>query len=138
MEVTSRSPKETQKIAQKLASDLQSGDIVALYGELGSGKTVFVQALAAALGVKRPVTSPTFTIIKSYNLGNLTLHHIDLYRLEGVTQISALGLEEIFSDKTIVVIEWADRIKSGLPEKRINVKIGKVNEKTRIINIEKR
>ena len=135
METTTNSQKQTEKIAQNLAANLKGGDTVALYGDLGSGKTVFVKGLAKGLGIKRRITSPTFVFVKSYKISKGFFHHVDLYRGEQQEDLATLGLSEIFSKDAIVALEWADRIKKGLPKNRIDVFIEVVNEKTRRITI---
>ena len=100
---------ETEQVGANFAESLIPGAIVLLYGELGSGKTAFVRGLAGALGVKpSDVSSPTFTLIQEYR-GRVTVNHVDLYRLSGA-EIDDLGLEELTTDNSIVVIEWADRL----------------------------
>ena len=100
---------ETEQVGANFAEGLIPGAIVLLYGELGSGKTAFVRGLAGSLGVKpSDVSSPTFTLIQEYR-GRVTVNHVDLYRLSGA-EIDDLGLEELTTDNSIVVIEWADRL----------------------------
>lgn len=139
MEVKTISPKESQKVAQKLASTLVGGDVVALYGDLGAGKTVFVQGLAKGLKIKRNITSPTFVFMRSYpfvlNKKNLTFYHLDLYRGEEKSDFRSLGLDELFSEDSIVVLEWADKIQSSLPKKRIDIFIENAGQNKRKIKI---
>lgn len=140
MEVLTHSPRETQKLGEKISADLKLGDILALYGELGSGKTTFIQGLARGLGIKKRVISPTFVFIRQYPVAGhrspVTFYHVDLYRINEVTEAKGLGLEEMFADKTaIVVIEWADRIKEILPKRRIDIYFEYVGEKERKIKI---
>lgn len=134
----SSSEEETRKIAKDFAQLLKSGDVVALFGDLGSGKTVFVKGLAQGLGIKTRITSPTFVLIKSYPIyraqNSLSFYHLDLYRLNVGKDIESLGLEEIFSKDSIVVIEWADRLKN-LPGQIIEVFIEKNDQKERNIKI---
>lgn len=141
MEVKTDSVKKTQKIAKDLASTLKKGDIVALFGDLGAGKTTFVQGLAAGLGIKRRILSPTFVFMRSYPLNlqkeSLTFYHIDLYRGQDINDFRALGLNEILGHDSIVVLEWAEKIKDKLPKKRIEVTIDTVDEKTRKIKIQR-
>ncbi len=120
----SDSPDATRTWAAQLARGLEKPAVVALYGDLGAGKTVIAQAIAAALGVTATVTSPTFTLINEYNLpdGGI-LFHVDCYRLQDPEpEAIALGLEELF-DQGIVLIEWADRIPSLLPDERVDVEL---------------
>lgn len=141
MEAKTTSPKETQKLAQQLAKDLHPGDVIALYGNLGAGKTVFVQGLAKGLKIKRNITSPTFVFMRSYPFvykkNSAVFYHLDLYRGEDKTDFKSLGLQEIFTGDSIVVLEWAEKIKSSLPKKRIDVVIENLNEKTRRIKIKR-
>lgn len=141
MEIKTISPKETQKVAEKLTKDLVPGDVIALYGNLGAGKTVFVQGLAKGLKIKRNITSPTFVFMRSYPFvhkkNNYTFYHLDLYRGEERSDFKSLGLEEIFTPESIVVLEWAEKIKGSLPKKRLDITIKTVNEKTRKISIKR-
>lgn len=137
MEIISKSPKQTEEIGADFAKTLKPGDIIALYGDLGAGKTVFVKGIAQGLGIKKTITSPTFTLIKSYKTDSIIFHHIDLYRGENIKDLEALGFAEVFSPEAIVVLEWADRIKNSLTKKKIDVSIQTVNESTRKIIIKK-
>jgi len=159
MQVLTHSPRETQKLGERLSADLKPGSILALYGELGSGKTTFIQGLARGLGIKKRIISPTFIFIRPYRIPfttprrcretasaktppprwskGSTLYHVDLYRINTLKQTRGLGLEEIFADKSaIVVIEWADRIKEILPKKRIDINFDYLDENQRRIKIE--
>lgn len=120
----SDSPDATVEWATQLALNLNKPVVVALYGDLGAGKTLIAQAIAAALGVTATVTSPTFTLINEYNLPDSgILFHVDCYRLQDPEpEAIDLGLEELF-DLGIVLIEWADRIVSLLPDERVDVEI---------------
>ncbi|MBI5299164.1 MAG: tRNA (adenosine(37)-N6)-threonylcarbamoyltransferase complex ATPase subunit type 1 TsaE [Deltaproteobacteria bacterium] len=112
------SVEETKKLAKKLAVDLAPGSILALVGDLGSGKTSFVQGLAEGLNIseKIPVSSPTFVLIHEYPGGRLPLYHFDFYRLKNKEEAFGLGLEEYFEGDGITVVEWADRFKELFPE----------------------
>ena len=114
---------------------------IILWGPPGSGKTTFIQGLAQGLGVKKRVISPTFIFIRQYPLskkGFKTFYHIDLYRINNETEVEGLGLEEIFADKeSISVIEWADRIKKILPQKRMELFFEYLDEDQRKIKIKK-
>ena len=141
MEIKTCSPRETQKIAQKLAKSLNGGEVIALFGDLGAGKTVFVQGLARGLGIKRRIISPSFVFMRTYPIilshQTLTFYHLDLYKGESMADLASLGLDEIFSPESVVVLEWADRIKKELPKKRINVFFETIDEKTRRISIKR-
>jgi tRNA threonylcarbamoyladenosine biosynthesis protein TsaE len=114
---TTHSPEETQAVAAAFALRLRAGCILALHGTLGAGKTCFVKGLAQALGVRLPVTSPTFTIVNEY-CGSVPLYHIDLYRISGPDEALALGLEEYIFGDGITAIEWPDRAGDLLPDDR--------------------
>ncbi|KKR76429.1 MAG: hypothetical protein UU21_C0010G0012 [Candidatus Levybacteria bacterium GW2011_GWA2_40_8] len=135
----SKSPEETKKIAGEIASSLQPGDVIALFGELGSGKTTFVQGMTKELGIKDRIISPTFLIIREHKLKTTnpklkTLFHVDLYRID--KDFMNLGLQEIFSDReAVMVIEWAEKIENLLPEKRIDIHFKYINENVRELEI---
>ena len=139
MEVQSNSREQTEKIAQELTKSLKGGEVIALFGDLGTGKTVFVKGLARGLGIKKRITSPTFVFMKSYDLKigqkPLTFYHLDLYRIASGLEAQNLGIDELFSSDSIVVLEWAEKIKDILPKKRIDVAIITVNEEVRKIKI---
>ncbi len=112
------------KVAKQIASELQGGEILALVGDLGSGKTTFTKALAKHLKVAKTVTSPTFVIMQEFpaktqkNNQKITLLHLDLYRTNSFNDIKPLGLLEIWGNKKVItIIEWADKIKNYLPKK---------------------
>ena len=134
-----KSPKETQRLGEKLASSLKGGEVIALYGDLGAGKTVFVQGIAKGLGIKRGIVSPTFVFMRTYpirlNRKSMTFYHLDLYRGESNQDFEALGLDEIFAPDSVVVLEWADKIEKELPQKHIKVFLSSLNERTRNITI---
>lgn len=119
--ITSRSPGETQTLAAQLARALPPGTVLALYGELGSGKTCLVQGLARALGVTGVVNSPTYTIIHEHRGHPHTLYHVDLYRVASAREALALGIEEYLAPAGYTAIEWADRIEELLPEGTVRV-----------------
>jgi tRNA threonylcarbamoyladenosine biosynthesis protein TsaE len=104
----------TKAIAAALAGLLCPGDVVGLTGDLGAGKTRFVQGAAAALEVSEPVVSPTFMLVRSYD-GRVPVHHLDAYRLSGPAELEDLGLEEVLPDDAVAFVEWADRVAGALP-----------------------
>lgn len=149
--ITTKNSKETQKVAALLASEVWSIEtthalVIGLNGELGVGKTTFTQGFCRAFGVKENVTSPTFVLMKTYQLRPARnnrhfrhLVHIDCYRIERPDELLHLGLDEILADRdAIVLIEWADRIKSIVPDDAITLELGhgeKPNERTIKIRI---
>lgn len=133
--VVSESPEETQALARRLAARLGPGDVVACYGELGSGKTCFIQGLAEGLGVEGPVTSPTFILIGEYQ-GRLPVYHIDLYRLDSFEEILALGVEECLYGRGVTLIEWAEKLEPLLPPHAIRVRLQGLGEEPREIRLE--
>ncbi len=117
------SPEETGSLGAAFASLLRPGDIISLSGDLGAGKTRFVQGLAAGLGVTEHVTSPTFAIIKEYATGRLPLYHFDVYRLDDPREMDGLGYEDYFFGEGVTVIEWGDKIPGLLPNNALSIDI---------------
>ncbi len=136
MVIHSQSASETIRIGKKIGGLLEPGDMIALTGELGAGKTQLTKGLAAGMGVKRPgyVSSPSFTLINEHE-GRIPLYHIDLYRLETQIEAQELGLEEYFKGNGITVIEWADRIPSLLPDEIFQITVRYTGKNTRSIEI---
>ena len=130
---TSHSEEETLELAQNFESEKFPNMVICLNGELGSGKTLFVKGVAQALGITESITSPTFTIVKEYPDGEMPLYHFDVYRLDGNTD--GIGIEEYFEKNGVVIIEWADTIKSILPSERLDIKFKVVGENKRVLII---
>ncbi len=132
----STSDRETIDIGQGLGTVLSGGDVVALVGELGSGKTWFTKGVAKGLGVltETVVTSPSFSLINEYD-GRHTLFHMDAYRLEGISDFISAGLEEYFYKDGVAVMEWADRWPEILPEWRLKVEFTIIDERSRQITL---
>jgi len=136
---------ETQELGKKFASTLMGGEILALYGDLGSGKTTFVQGLAKGLGIDKQIISPTFIIMRTYDLGNReqgignrNFYHVDLYRISTEEDVQSLGLLELLNQpENVVVIEWPDKIENLLPEKRVNIYFEYLGDDRRQIRIER-
>lgn len=108
IDLHSSTPDETRAIAAAIAAVARVGDIVVLAGEMGAGKTVFAQGFGAALGIDDPITSPTFTLVNSYDAGRITLHHADLYRLDRTGEVVDLALGELAEFDGIILVEWGD------------------------------
>ncbi len=133
---TSRSPEETQAIGLRLGARLQAGDVVACIGELGAGKTCFLQGLARGLGVTADVTSPTFVLVNQYR-GRLPVYHLDAYRTGSLTELVDIGVEEMFHGDGVTVIEWADKLLPLLPARTITVTITGLGDEPRQIVIDR-
>ena len=118
----SHSPEETWAIAAELAAELAPGAVIALHGNLGAGKTCFIEGLAVALDIREPITSPTYTLIGEYE-GRVKLVHIDLYRLSNALEAIGIGLEEYLQEPSIKAIEWEERAEELLPDELIHVSI---------------
>lgn len=121
IEVATSSVAGTRILAGEVASHLQPGDLLVLVGDLGAGKTAFVQGLASALGVTAPVTSPTFTLHQRYE-GRLRVHHLDVYRLNGPDEASDLDIGGLLDDDAVTLIEWGDTILAALPPDLLEVR----------------
>jgi tRNA threonylcarbamoyladenosine biosynthesis protein TsaE len=134
MKLLSKNEDETKDIGRKLGEKLKRGDVVCLYGELGSGKTTMVKGLASVFGIdERDITSASFTIIAEYD-EEVPFYHIDLYRVTS-EDISELGLQEYFGGEGISVIEWAERAEGELPETSIKVSLNYTDDNIREIEI---
>ena len=140
----SKTPDETRNLAMSLSKVLDGGEVILLFGDLGAGKTLFLQGLAQGLGVKDVVNSPTFNILKIYTIKNKKnikkFCHIDAYRLSSGKDLETLGIKEIWEDKKIVTaIEWAEKIKDIFPKKNyIKIFIKSISESKREIKIIKK
>ncbi|MBS2967474.1 tRNA (adenosine(37)-N6)-threonylcarbamoyltransferase complex ATPase subunit type 1 TsaE [Metabacillus sp. KIGAM252] len=130
-ETVSSSALFTQLLSEKLALFLQGGDVLTLEGDLGAGKTTFTKGLAKGLGIKKIVNSPTFTIMKEYHGGRLSLYHMDVYRLDEESE--ALGFEEYFEGSGVTVIEWAHLIQDQLPAERLEIGLFRTGDEERSI-----
>ncbi len=128
---TSRSVNDTLRIAQDLENEKFPNMVICLYGELGSGKTVFTKGFASAMEIDETITSPTFNIIKEYTTGELPLYHMDVYRLN--EDDDTIGIKDYFNKGGVTIIEWADVIKNKLPEKRLDIKFKVIDEDTRVL-----
>jgi tRNA threonylcarbamoyladenosine biosynthesis protein TsaE len=131
----SNSPDETQAFGRQFAGTVKSGDVIALTGDLGSGKTQFVKGLASALGVTTTVTSPTFMLIQEYSGGRLPIYHFDFFRIEDRSSAERLGLDDYFFVDGVSVIEWADRFRDLIPENARWISFETKSETERTISI---
>lgn len=125
----STSSQMTFEFAKKIGENLKRGDVLCLDGDLGVGKTVFTKGVAAGLGIKDDVSSPTFTLIQEYYGGRLPLYHFDVYRIDGPCDMDDLGYDEYFYGEGVCLVEWGSMIKELFPENTIYVRIEKDLEK---------
>ena len=130
---TSRSIEDTMQLAENIESEKFPGMVICLEGELGSGKTVFVKGFAKSLGIEETITSPTFSLIKEYNGGEMPLYHMDVYRIENAD--NSIGFEDYFNQNAVSIIEWAEMIEDRLPKERLELTFKVIDENTRIIVI---
>ena len=134
--VFSLSEEETLRLGRVVAGGFKGGELILLEGDLGLGKTVFAKGIAEGLGISRDeVTSPSFTIVQEYEGGRFPMFHVDLYRIEGIEEISTLGVEEILAGGGIVVVEWGDKLPPYLRRDAITVRFRDVGEGSRQIEI---
>ena len=136
IQITTHSVKETQQLGQTLGATLKQAFIIALTGELGSGKTAFVQGLAKGLDVseKYYITSPTFTLINEYP-GRHRLFHVDLYRIEYISELEDIGLDEILHQNAVIAIEWADKLSGDTLSDHLALQFKLIGEESRQIDI---
>lgn len=123
------SAKETYELGEEIGRRACPGQVYTLDGDLGVGKTVFTQGVAAGLGIDEPVSSPTFTILQEYDSGRLPFYHFDVYRIGDVEEMEEIGYEDCFYGQGICLIEWAHLVEEILPENRISIRIEKDLEK---------
>ena len=151
-QITTNSAKETFEFAKNFAKDLRGGEVIGLIGDLGACKTIFTKGLASGLGIKKTITSPTFVLMKIYEVESekpardasqneagwfkvQNLIHIDAYRIKSAQDLKSIGIEEYFNcSDTVLAIEWADRIKKILPKKTRFIKIEYREDNKRLIN----
>ena len=140
MEIVSNSPMDTEKIGKNLAASLKGNEVIALYGDLGVGKTAFTRGIADYFGVKNEVSSPTFAIVNEYGAEKFNLYHFDMYRITTPEDLESTGFFDYIGNN-ILIIEWSENIENYLPKDAIKVTISKVNaenndnENQRIITI---
>lgn len=120
---------DTYALGKKIGEEARPGEVYTLIGDLGVGKTVFTQGLAAGLGITEPVNSPTFTILQSYEEGRLPFYHFDVYRIGDISEMDEIGYEDCFYGDGVSLIEWADLIREVLPDHYTQITILKDLEK---------
>jgi len=122
LELRARTAEETREVGEAMSASLRARDAVVLTGELGAGKTTFVQGVARGLGIEDQVSSPTFTLVKEYR-GILDIAHVDVYRLERVQDVVDLGLDELGDGEGVLLVEWGDAVEDLLPDERLRVEL---------------
>ena len=136
MEFITRSAAETEQLGARLAGALQPGDVIAYRGDLGAGKTAFTRGLARGLGIREPVTSPTYTIVNEYPQGRLPLFHFDMYRLSDPEELFDLGWEDYLAREGICAVEWSENVAEALSEPiLVSIRRDPAREDTRYITI---
>ncbi|MBP2655752.1 MAG: tsaE [Firmicutes bacterium] len=123
LQFSTNEPEATQRFGKELAARLQAGDVICLSGDLGAGKTLLVQGMAAGMGITDDVTSPTFTILQVYDNGRIPFYHFDLYRLDTSRELENIGFEEYVGTDGVAVIEWADKFVEAMPENCLWIEI---------------
>lgn len=135
-EYLTRSPLETQAVAEELARLLRPGDLLAYRGGLGMGKTTFTQGLAKGLGLKDAVSSPTFAYINEYRDGPIPLIHMDLYRIRGFEDLCSIGFFEYLDAGAVIAVEWSENAQEDLPDNSVLITFDRVDDATRRITVE--
>ena len=131
----SRSEAETERIGERFAKDLPDGSVIAMYGDLGAGKTAFVRGMARGMGLSCRVSSPTFTIVNEY-IGERELIHFDMYRLESADELFDIGWEDYLSRGAVCAVEWSENVQDAFFGDEVVVRIEKLNDTDRKITIE--
>lgn len=123
MDIVIKNEYETEKFGAELGRQVSAGSVIALIGDLGTGKTTLTKAIASGLGVSDVITSPTFNIVKQYDSGRLPLYHFDVYRIGDVEEMYELGYEEYFYGEGLCIVEWADLIEELIPLDAVIIRI---------------
>ena len=141
MEILAKSTTETKKLAVRVAGELKPGDVLVLYGNLGSGKTTFVQGLVEALGFEAKVQSPTFIVVRHYLGGKNPsgiekINHVDLYRIQDESELANLGIQDMLTNsESVTIVEWPELVEKYLPKTAKVIKFEVVDENTRKITV---
>lgn len=137
-EYLSCSPSQTVEIGRDISNMLNSGDVIALFGDLGMGKTCLISGIAEGLGFKGEVSSPTFSLVNEYIGGRLDLYHFDMYRVEGWEDLYSTGYFDYLESGGVLAVEWSENIEAALPENVIEITIERIDETKRKIIVERR
>ena len=133
---TSNSPAETKALGRRFANDVSAGAVLALQGDLGTGKTEFTKGFVAGIGSNAEVTSPTFTILHEYAGGRLPVYHFDFFRLENPARLAQIGFDECLFGNGVCVIEWADRFAELISDKALWIRFETKSPEQRLIEVE--
>ncbi len=125
MIIETRSAEETYQLGVEIGKQAVSGQVYTMVGDLGVGKTVFTQGIACGLGIKEPISSPTFTIVQVYDEGRLPFYHFDVYRIGDISEMDEIGYEDYIYGEGVSLIEWANLIEEILPDNRMTITIEK-------------
>lgn len=137
MEFLTASPAQTEALGQRLAALLQPGDVIAYTGDLGAGKTAFTRGIAAGLGIREPVTSPTYTIVNEYHSGKMPLFHFDMYRLGSADELFDIGWEDYLVRGGVCCVEWSENVQEALTDPiRVDITHIPGNDESRKITVE--
>ena len=137
MTYTTHSPEETEKLGEAIAQRLSGGEVLALFGGMGMGKTALTRGLARGLGVEAGVSSPTFALAHEYTHGNISLYHFDMYRVSGFDELYSTGFFDYLDTGAVLAVEWSENIQEALPEDSIQVELQRGGTDTdRLITIE--
>ncbi|MCX6010676.1 MAG: tRNA (adenosine(37)-N6)-threonylcarbamoyltransferase complex ATPase subunit type 1 TsaE [Chloroflexi bacterium] len=134
LELTTRSPEQTQEFGTRLGKIARPGDVILLVGKLGAGKTCLTQGIAWGLGIKEYAASPSFVLVRELK-GRLPLYHLDFYRLENLAEIAELGLDEYFYGRGVSVVEWAEKALSLLPPENLLIEMEYISETGRRLKL---
>ena len=129
MKIETFSEKETFELGKKLGTEAKPGQVYALLGDLGVGKTIFIKGFAEGIGITEPVSSPTFTIVQVYEEGRMPFYHFDVYRIGDIEEMDEIGYEDCFYGEGVCLVEWANLIEEIMPENTIWITIEKDLEK---------
>ncbi len=135
LKIVTHSPEETIETAKKVGALLKGGDVIAYIGGLGAGKTTFTRGLAVGMGLPDEVISPTFSLVNEYR-GKTTLYHFDMYRIMNSDELETTGFYDYMSDDNVLAIEWSENISDALPDNTIYIKLTRIDDSTREIEID--